>query len=47
MTHFEKVRMGHERWHAQYLPLRQLACALADDTTAARANHARASERGP
>jgi len=29
------------------LPVRQLACALADDTTAARANHARAWGRDP
>jgi len=49
MVDFEKVRMGHERWTAQWpaVPVRKQACALAGDTTAARANRARAWGRGP
>jgi len=43
MAHFEKVRTGHDRAGVRNcLPAHQLACSLAGDTTAARANHARA-----
>jgi len=49
MADFEKVRTGPARWRAQWpaVRLRELACALAGGTTAARANRARALGRGP
>ena len=49
IAHFEKVPTGDARWRAQWpaFRVRELACALAGGTTAARANRARAWGRGP